>query len=118
MLILHAGKIIQDGTPQEVYRYPQNAYAAGLLGKYNTLTEAQAAAFGLPANATQMLRPEEIRMVPTGSGNISATIQSVQFYGAYYELQLVALDGSLIVRCGTSINPAAGQKWDLALTSG
>jgi hypothetical protein len=56
--------------------------------------------------------------VPKGTGSISATIQSVQFYGAYYELQLVALDGPLIMRCGTSINPAAGQIWDIALALG
>jgi ABC-type sugar transport system ATPase subunit len=118
VLILQNGKLIQDGTPKEVYRHPQNAYAAGLLGKFNLLTEAQAAAFGLPLNTAQMLRPEDIHIVPEGTGKISATIEKRLFYGSHYELQLAALDGPLIVRQRMAFNPVVGATVDIALEPG
>jgi ABC-type Fe3+/spermidine/putrescine transport system ATPase subunit len=37
VVVMRAGRIEQDGTPQEVYRQPDNAFVAGFLGFHNLL---------------------------------------------------------------------------------
>jgi ABC-type sugar transport system ATPase subunit len=96
ILVMQEGAILQDGTPQQVYRHPQNAYAAGLLGRFNTLTAAQAAAFGLTAeNNAPFVRPESFIINTTG---VAGTIAAIRYYGSHYEADVQVLDGSITVR--------------------
>ncbi|MBT8036614.1 MAG: ABC transporter ATP-binding protein [Verrucomicrobiae bacterium] len=37
LAVLDAGKIIQTGTPQEIYRSPRSAYVAGFMGETNLI---------------------------------------------------------------------------------
>ncbi|HPH47837.1 MAG TPA: ABC transporter ATP-binding protein, partial [Chryseolinea sp.] len=38
ILVMKEGKVIQSGSPEEIYRNPINEYVAGLFGTYNVLT--------------------------------------------------------------------------------
>lgn len=37
IFLMHQGKIIQSGTPDEIYTHPINEFAAGFMGNYNIL---------------------------------------------------------------------------------
>ncbi|OLY92026.1 ABC transporter ATP-binding protein [Cnuella takakiae] len=96
ILIMRDGLVVQEGTPQALYHHPVDAYAAGLLGKYNELSTTQADALGMQKNHF-LLRPEAIQIHSSGKGP-QATVEAVLFYGSYYETRLRYLDGSLLVR--------------------
>ncbi|WP_461108983.1 ABC transporter ATP-binding protein [Spirosoma koreense] len=87
--ILCDGKLIQEGNPVEVYRYPRTAYAARMTGPVNLFKAKQLAVFGL-ADAYQpdellCLRPEQIQWSDTG---ISGVVRAVYFKGSHYEIDL------------------------------
>jgi ABC-type glutathione transport system ATPase component len=66
LVILHQGKIIQKGTPQEVYKKPQNLYTARLFSHLNPV----------PDNASGWLRPSDVRVL-TSSGLRAIVLESV-----------------------------------------
>lgn len=94
MLLMRDGVVVQQGSPQELYRNPIDAYTAGLLGKYNGLSAAQAAALGTNRS---LVRPEAIGIASSGPG-ADAAVEAVLFYGSHTELQLRLMDGSILVR--------------------
>lgn len=96
IFIMRDGLVIQEGTPQDLYHHPVDAYAAGLLGKYNELSTMQADALAMQGQ-NLLVRPEAIQIHPAGKGP-QATVEAVLFYGSYYEIKLRFLDGSLLVR--------------------
>lgn len=112
ILVLRAGELIQKGTPREVYYKPVDAYAAGLLGKYNLLTPAQAAAFGCPVEA--LIRLEDVCLITDNKAGVPGTIRTVKFFGSYYELELMAADALLWVRT-TENNWTPGDTVHLAI---
>ncbi|HET7897349.1 MAG TPA: ABC transporter ATP-binding protein, partial [Flavisolibacter sp.] len=38
ILVLQKGRVVQHGSPEQVYRWPATAYAGGLFGDFNLLT--------------------------------------------------------------------------------
>lgn len=97
ILVMKNGKLVQQGTPQELYHKPVNEYVAGLFGKYNVLSAEQAALFGIRANgATVMLRPEEF-VISTNEG-MQGAIQKISFWGSFYEVEVLAENLKIVVR--------------------
>ena len=47
IIVIKEGKLVQQGTPQQIYYEPLNEYVAGMFGKYNLLTAEQASWFGI-----------------------------------------------------------------------
>ncbi|NND92996.1 MAG: ABC transporter ATP-binding protein [Granulosicoccus sp.] len=88
--VFDAGKIIQVGTPQEVYHRPRNAFVADFVGSSNVLPAHLTESFtgqSCPAS----LRPECIRFVDTGGCLV--TVASVSFLGSATRYT-VLLDGT------------------------
>lgn len=71
LLVLRHGGLVQQGTPEQVYRKPVDEYVAGLLGKYNLIQG-------------KLIRPEDILLV--SRGGIQGKVETVVFQGSYYEL--------------------------------
>ncbi len=93
MLVMQNGRLIQQGTPQQVYRNPANEYTAGLTGSYNIVSPALAKNIpSLQAVETDgrnmLIRPEAFTLVGDGSG-FNATVEQVIFWGSYYELEVL-----------------------------
>ena len=99
IIILKAGNIIQQGTPQEVYHHPIDAYAAGLLGNYQLCTPALEKLFELSPNTHQQpfLRPEYFKIVAEGAG-IKAVIDRIFFFGGWSELQITIADTQITLK--------------------
>ncbi|PJF24939.1 MAG: ABC transporter ATP-binding protein, partial [Phototrophicales bacterium] len=91
--IMHAGKVVQVGRPDALYRYPSHAQVADFLGDANYLPgEAQgdhvvtalgALRLARPAHGevNVMIRPEALALTPDPHG--AAIVTDSRYYGQY-----------------------------------
>ncbi|RXK81185.1 ABC transporter ATP-binding protein [Filimonas effusa] len=101
LIVLRAGAIVQQGTPQQLFHQPADTYVAGLFGKYNLLPVHTALPGLPPAQETKthyMIRPVHLKI--TGDG-WPAIVQQVRFFGNYEELDITTGDLQLLVHCDT-----------------
>ncbi len=91
--VLDAGRLVQVGSPREIYENPVSLYVAGRLGQPRINTLPADLFPGAPAGAaTIALRPEHVRQ---GSGR-PARVERVERLGDQTRLHLT-LDGHAIV---------------------
>ncbi|MCG2617410.1 ABC transporter ATP-binding protein [Terrimonas sp. NA20] len=94
IVVIQAGRIVQKGSPLEVYRQPSDAYVAGLFGSFNLIPAAKGTQLrqlsGVQEEKTIFFRPEDVRIVSAGADTIDATVEAIAFMGAYDELTLRA----------------------------
>lgn len=92
--LMHAGRVVQIGSPAELYRRPVSAFAAQFFGEMNTVAavvERQQvhlpfgvfAASGLEdgAQVDVLVRPESIQLAPAGAEAFSASVTSCRMLG-------------------------------------
>ena len=91
--VLDHGRLVQFGTPRQIYEDPVSIYAASRLGQPR-INILPASLFGqVPANATQIgLRPEQIRQ---GEGQESL-VKRVEHLGDQTRLHLIFQNHDLI----------------------
>ena len=110
LAVFDGGKLIQVGTPEEIYGRPQTLFVADFIGRANFLSArleapgspaggvalaggtllrprrhvqlegAEAAALPTPADGTVMIRPEHVALSPT-DGDIACRVQRIQLLG-------------------------------------
>ncbi|AII52443.1 hypothetical protein N008_10705 [Hymenobacter sp. APR13] len=124
LLVLQAGRLVQQGAPRQVYQQPANEYTAGLFGDYNLLTGALATALaqqaGLkPRRKPLLVRPEALQLHPEGPG-LAGTVRAVRFMGSYSEVDVTLKGGHLTVKTaaptltpGEAVTVAASAAWYL-----
>lgn len=88
IIVLKEGKIVQDGSPKEIYENPVNEYVAGLFGSYMLLSPVALKAFGKASKTAQIIRPENIEVSKTKAKVNSGKVLSVVYYGAHYEIEI------------------------------
>jgi iron(III) transport system ATP-binding protein len=99
LLIMKEGKIIQDGSPKQLYFHPANEYVAALLGEYNLVDTALHPAFeqlfgeGVRGKKA-MVRPEQFSINKDGLG-LTGIVKRVLFFGSYYIIEVLS-DGLII----------------------
>lgn len=81
--VFNDGKIVQAGTPFEIYNQPRTRFVADFVGSSNVIAPDAMKALGGEARWTS-LRPEAIRIV--SEGGIDATVRSTSFLGASTKL--------------------------------
>lgn len=98
IVVLEAGRVIQVGTPRELYNSPANTFVAQFIGspkmnvvpcsvegkKYN-LPDGRSGPYGGQAGAaaTQVgIRPEHITLGKKGSGQCDGEVEVVEYLGA------------------------------------
>ncbi|WP_299655463.1 ABC transporter ATP-binding protein [uncultured Tateyamaria sp.] len=109
IVVLDAGRIIQVGTPRELYNHPGNVFVAQFIGspKMNvfgcataggtyTVPGGRGGTYSLSGDAVQMgIRPEHISLGAAGTGQCDGTVDVAEYLGA---------DTFVLLDCG-----AAGQ---------
>jgi putative spermidine/putrescine transport system ATP-binding protein len=94
--VFNDGRIVQAGTPHEIYNRPRTRFVADFVGSSNVIAPAAMKALGGEARWTS-LRPEAIRIV--SDGGVGATVRSTSFLGAstklFVETAVAALTISL-----------------------
>lgn len=103
LIVMKDGSIIQQGKPETVYHQPENIYVAGLLGNYNLISTAKASylsesLFNPVAGKKILVRPEQFRISKEPNAHLKGTVNHIGFMGAYYELQVITGEETLIVR--------------------
>ena len=88
VMILEAGKLIQSGSPKQVYQFPVNDYAAGLLGEYTLVSDAMRRLFQVDQQVSY-IRPEQVILTEQG---VPATLLTTRYCGGYtaYTFQTTA----------------------------
>ena len=101
ILVMRNGRLLQKGTPEQIYRQPADEYTAALFGSYNLIPPAQAEDFmklaGTEANGKRLLiRPENFRIGGETEQALAGKVMKVTFYGSYYETEVMLSGGSII----------------------
>lgn len=77
IVVMNNGKIIQKGTPERIYRTPDNIFTACFLGETNRIKNKK-------SNEVALVRPENIMLYSHNNGTGSkGTIINRQFMGSY-----------------------------------
>ncbi len=100
ILVLQDGKILQEGTPEHLYKHPSNRYVAGLLGKYNLLTITQVKEIFnidfIDYYQDIIVRPEHVKVVQ--DSNSRGVVVGIYFYGFYYDVEVLYNKVAILVR--------------------
>ena len=105
VVVMNEGYIQQEGTPQEIYDEPVNAFVADFIGDSNILSgqmveekvvridgtdfpciDGSEEGFPPRRRVDVVIRPEDIDIVPYGKGQWNGTITSKLFLGVHYEI--------------------------------
>ena len=128
VVLLRDGRVVQTGTPRDVWRSPADAWAARFLGFANVLpVEVRAGAAATPwgpipvsradGPAALVLRPSALRFhTSVGSGAVTGVAGPARFRGDHVAVPLVIDDGTaleVVVRGGEV--PQAGAQVSVAL---
>lgn len=73
--ILHQGRLIQHGMPQELYEHPQTPFVAQFLGEANLI---EGDWLGEPADSLWMIRPEQIPL----EGRLRGQVVNLSYIGS------------------------------------
>jgi spermidine/putrescine transport system ATP-binding protein len=104
--VMNEGKILQIGTPEDIYNEPQNAFVAHFIGESNILpglmprdlfVEFAGAGWdcidkGFAAGEAVdiVVRPEDIEITTEAEGKIRGVVSNVIFKGVHYEMHVDA----------------------------
>ncbi|MBV8621386.1 MAG: ABC transporter ATP-binding protein [Curvibacter sp.] len=107
LAVMQAGRIVQVGDGETLYRQPEHPFVATFLGRVNTLQRSEAdrqqhvlrlGGMSLPCppiwgdQATLLLRPEDIELGPAGPGLGRAEVLQRRFLGERVQLTLGLVD--------------------------
>ncbi|MBY5881379.1 ABC transporter ATP-binding protein [Rhizobium ruizarguesonis] len=87
--VFNDGNIVQEGTPQDIYRRPKNRFVADFVGSSNVIAPDLMASLG-GERRWASLRPEAIRLAGDG---VEAQVDNASFLGAATRLT-VGLSGA------------------------
>ncbi|MDF7812951.1 ABC transporter ATP-binding protein [Hymenobacter sp. YC55] len=104
ILVLKGGQLVQQGSPEQIYRQPVDEYTASLFGDYNLITGTSVTAFaklanskGKPKSKQLLVRPEAFQL-NAATGGQTGSVQAVRFYGSYSELDVDLLGTSVTIK--------------------
>jgi putative spermidine/putrescine transport system ATP-binding protein len=98
--IFNNGKIVQDGSPADVYERPRSRFVADFVGSSNVMSPAFSLAHGGPSSWAS-IRPEKIRILsagekaPSGHGSAEGVVSAVHYQGAVSRVVIMVEDTRL-----------------------
>ena len=115
VVVMNDGRILQQGTPQDVYNEPANAFVADFIGESNIIPGIMHADYrvefcGRPFECVDkgfaadepvdvVIRPEDVKLVKpeAETAQLTGTVQSVIFKGVHYEMRVHGSDFEMLV---------------------
>ena len=91
ILVMQDGKLLQQGTPEEIYHRPVNEYCAGLFGMYNLVDPSifiDILKAAPPTEKKMFLRPEDIQVTNEFEPHVKAIIRDINYWGSYHTLEI------------------------------
>lgn len=81
IIVLNNSKIIQDDTPENIYKKPRNTFIAKFLGNINLINKDDIP-FNYSENYDQLgIRYHSVKIVAVDKGLFNARISNIEFYG-------------------------------------
>ena len=81
VVLMRAGRIEQQGTPQDLYQRPATVFVAGFIGA-PAMNLFPARLAGGPEALTCGVRPERCRLQPPGGTGLPVVVTAVEYLGA------------------------------------
>lgn len=110
IFVMNAGKIVQSGTPIDIYDEPINRFVADFIGESNIVEgvmihdhlvrfagkEFECVDAGLDPNEKieVVIRPEDLEITSPERGKLVVTVDTQLFRGVHYELSTYDRDGN------------------------
>ena len=130
--LMQTGKIVQTGTAQNLYQFPQSKYVADFMGESNYLTvsvkdsyhyhsslgllsSSKRGAFAQGELLTLLLRPEQLAIEADSDG--SAVIKQIHFAGAYQQIIVTDSGKDYIVKQSSNKHYTVAEKVSLTVLS-
>ncbi len=104
VVVMRNGEILQEGTPEDIYNEPANAFVADFIGESNILDgimhkdylvefagvkfDCVDSGFEPMERVEVVIRPEDIKVVPPEDGQWSGIVSSVTFKGVHFEMEV------------------------------
>jgi iron(III) transport system ATP-binding protein len=112
--IMRNGKLIQTGTPTDVYLKPTTAYAAALTGVANLVKARFLPALGLSArvhpDALAFWRPEQLQLTAANDAAIRGKVRAVGFRGHYADVTIeISRYVTLRLLARPDLSPSVGE---------
>jgi iron(III) transport system ATP-binding protein len=128
ILVLHRGRLVQQGSPRHLYHQPVDEATAALFGDYNLVHGPNRRALQpgrrFPRATALLVRPEQLQLGAAGGPGAPGTVQAVRFLGSYYEVEVGLKEDIVRARTAdTTLQPgnkitvsvAAGGGWPIAV---
>ncbi|MBE7026942.1 MAG: ABC transporter ATP-binding protein [Ruminococcaceae bacterium] len=123
IVVMHNGVVLQQGTPQDIYNEPQNAFVADFIGESNIIDgimhedklvsfcgrkfECVDTGFAKDENVDVVIRPEDLKVVSPEEGLLCGVVKSCIFKGVHYEMCVVANDYKFLVQSTLASEPGS-----------
>jgi putative spermidine/putrescine transport system ATP-binding protein len=105
--VFNEGRIVQTGTPEQVYEHPHTRFVADFVGSANVLTPEFSAAHGGPRRWCS-LRPEKILLAGEAeAGNCQGRVLHASYQGAAIRFQVETGGQRLTVQAPAAATKAA-----------
>ena len=92
IVVMSKGKIVQTGSPREIYNTPKNSFVADFIGTVNRIPSAMINGIDILKGHDLVFRPEDAEIVEKSSGQFNGKVVNSFFLGDRIRL---------IVDCGT-----------------
>ena len=102
IVVMDAGRILQIGTPTEIYNEPENAFVADFIGESNIIDgimredgvveifnrrfKCLDSGFEKDEPVDVVIRPEDVDIVAEDQGQLKGTVTNVTFKGMQYDI--------------------------------
>lgn len=106
IVVMNQGYIQQEGSPEDIYNEPENAFVADFIGDSNIIKATMVhdelvnildtefvcvdRGFGENRPVDVVIRPEDVELVPRGKGIMPGVVSHVIFKGVHYEMEVQA----------------------------
>ena len=121
VVVMNKGVIQQIGSPEDIYNEPKNAFVADFIGESNILDGTMTNDFVVefagqtfacvdsgfaPNELVQVVvRPEDIKVVPSVQGQLTGVVKSLVFKGVHYEMVVEQAGNEWIIQSTVASNP-------------
>ena len=124
--VMSHGRVVQSGTPEDLYRNPTSSFVAGFVGNAMKLSgridgktlHLEGGQLALPKEGdghTVFVRGEDVQIVETGP--LQGTVETVTFLGTHYRIGISGITSYVIASIHSAHQaPKVGEKINVAIT--
>ena len=124
--VMSHGRVVQSGTPEDLYRNPTSSFVAGFVGNAMKLSgridgktlHLEGGQLALPKEGdghTVFVRGENVQIVETGP--LQGTVETVTFLGTHYRIGISGISSHVIASIHSEHQaPKVGEKINVAIS--